>query len=142
MIELRDRFGFPGMHVLQFGLDDPESMHHPGRHRRHAIACTGTHDNDTFNGWFAKLDRERRDRVTGSLGSAQAPARAAVEACWGSPAGWAVAPLQDLLELGGEARMNRPGQAEGQWAWRCEPALLSEERGAWLARLARRYGRA
>lgn len=142
VIELRDRFGFPGMHVLQFGLDDPESTHYPSRHRPHAIACTGTHDNDTFNGWFAKLDRERRDRVTHSLGSAHAPARAAVEACWASPAGWVVAPLQDMLELGGEARMNRPGQAEGQWAWRCEPTLLSEERGAWLARLARRYGRA
>lgn len=139
--ELRDRFGFPGMHVLQFGLDDPESKHHPGRHRRHAIACTGTHDNDTFDGWFAKLDRERRERVTSSLRSTQAPAVAAVEACWGSAADWAVAPLQDLLELGSAARMNRPGQAEGQWAWRCEPTLLSEERGAWLARLARHHGR-
>jgi len=139
--ELRDRFDFPGMHVLQFGLDDPESTHHPDRHRRHAIACTGTHDNDTFNGWFKTLDPDRRDRVGHSLGSTSRPARAAVEACWASPAGWAMAPLQDLLELGGGARMNRPGQAEGQWAWRCEPTLLDEERSTWLAQLTRRYGR-
>ena len=139
---LRERFGFPGMHVLQFGLDDPESTHHPDRHRRHAIACTGTHDNDTFNGWFEQLDPERRERVGGLLDSSRTPARAAVEVCWASPAAWAIAPLQDLLELGGEARMNRPGEPRDQWAWRCEPALLDNERSAWLTRLARRHGRA
>ncbi len=138
---LRDRFGFAGMHVLQFGLHDPASSHHPDRHRSHALACTGTHDNDTFNGWFDGLETDCRDRISRALGSPAAPARAAVETCWASAAGWALAPLQDLLELGGEARMNRPGQAEDQWVWRCEPTLLCEERSAWLAGLAQRYGR-
>jgi len=137
----RERFDYPGMHVLQFGLDDPESPHHPDRHRRHALACTGTHDNDTFNGWFQGLEPERRERVGATLGSATAPARAAVEMCWASPADWAVAPLQDLLELGSRARMNQPGRAEDQWSWRCEPGLLDAERSAWLMQLARRHGR-
>ena len=138
---LRDRFELPGMHVLQFGLDDPASTHHPDRHQREALAVTGTHDNDTFNGWFAGLDAERRELVGSSLGSTAAPARAAVERCWASAAAWALAPLQDLLELGGAARMNRPGQAADQWTWRCDPALLDEQRSSWLAELARRYGR-
>ena len=138
---LRERFDLPGMHVLQFGLDDPESTHHPDQHRPHALACTGTHDNDTFNGWFTGLDPDKRARVEAALVSAPAPARAAIETCWASPAGWAVAPLQDLLELDGRARMNRPGKALDQWIWRCPPDLLDAERSAWLAQLARRYGR-
>ena len=119
VIELRERFDLPGTLVLQFGLEDPQSLHHPSRHRCHALAYTGTHDNNTFNGWFAELDRERQDRVRSTIGATQTPARAAVETCWASPAAWAVAPLQDLLELGGDARMNRPGRAKEQWAWRC-----------------------
>ena len=139
---LRERFGFPGMHVLQFGLDDPESAHHPDQHRKNALACTGTHDSDTFNGWYAQLDADRRERVDATLGSTAAPARAAIARCWKSPAAWVVAPLQDMLELGSAARMNRPGKADGQWTWRCDPALLDERRGAWLSELALLYGRA
>jgi 4-alpha-glucanotransferase len=138
---LRDRHDLRGMHVLQFGLEDPQSPHHPDRVRSHSLTVTGTHDSDTFNGWFDTLDAKRRERVSAVLGDLTSPARAAIETCWASPATWTMAPLQDLLELHGEARMNRPGEAEGQWSWRCAAELLSEQRCDELARVARRHGR-
>ena len=139
---LRDRHGLPGTLVLQFGLEDPASPHHPAHHPRRAVAYTGTHDNDTFEGWFAGLAPERAARVRQALGPTQTASRAAVEACWASPAAWAIAPLQDLLGLGTAARMNEPGRAGDQWVWRCDPALLDSRRSAWLAELALRHGRA
>ncbi|NIM00532.1 MAG: 4-alpha-glucanotransferase [Acidobacteria bacterium] len=142
VLALRDRHGLPGTLVLQFGLEDPGGPHHPSRHHRRAVVYTGTHDNDTFNGWFEELVAERSERVRRSLGPLQSAARAAVEACWASPAAWAIAPLQDLLELGSEARMNEPGRAQGQWTWRCDPALLDSRRSTWLAELSARHGRA
>jgi len=141
VIDLRERFGLPGMHVLQFGLDDRESTHHPERHSERALACTGTHDNDTFNGWFAELDAATRARVSDALGSSETPARSAIEVCWGSPANWAIAPLQDMLELGGAARMNLPGQPAGQWTWRAGSFELTAERSGWLKRLSRLHRR-
>jgi 4-alpha-glucanotransferase len=138
---LRERYGFPRMHVLQFGLDDETSLHHPSNHEPHAVACTGTHDNDTFAGWFDSLDEATQVIVREQLGSNSPPALAAVECAWASPAAWAVAPLQDLLGLGSEARMNRPGQADGQWGWRCPEGALTDDRAARLQELARRHGR-
>jgi len=138
---LRERYGFPRMHVLQFGLDDETSLHHPSNHETHALVCTGTHDNDTFAGWFDSLDDTTRDTVRGALGGIASPALAGVECAWASPAAWAVAPLQDLLELGSEARMNRPGLATGQWSWRCPAEALTAERAAAFLELSRRHDR-
>ncbi len=142
VIALRERHNLPGTLVLQFGLEDPDSPHHPANHQHRAVAYTGTHDNDTFGGWLENLTGERAARVRQALGAFRTASRAAVETCWASPSAWAIAPLQDLLELGSAARMNEPGQATGQWIWRCDPALLDSKRSAWLAELAMRHGRA
>jgi len=140
---LRDRYALPGMHVLQFGLDDPQSVHHPANHRARGLACTGTHDSDTFVGWFSTLDAERRAAVASELGTGDPVevAFAALERCWSSPCEWAVAPLQDLLGLGSEARMNVPGRARDQWRWRAEHGALCPELAARLRELGARHGR-
>ncbi len=142
VLQLRDDYGLPGMHVLQFGLHDEHSTHHPANHAQHALACTGTHDNDTFQGWYASLDEPAHGRVAAQLNAAVSPSIAGVELAWASPAVWALAPLQDLLELGSEARMNLPGRADGQWIWRCATDQLERGRAARLLDLAHRYGRA
>ena len=126
---LRDRYGFAGMHVLQFGWGDLTSSHDPSNHRSHALCCTGTHDNDTTLGWLRTLEPsarralERQFQLDGEASLAAEAARQTLA----SPAAWAVLPLQDLLGLGSEARMNLPGSAEGQWGWRAAADSLTPE---------------
>lgn len=128
---LRDVAGVPGMRVLQFAFDgDPLNLHLPHRHPAHAIAYSGTHDNNTAQGWAQALDEATRrcatkvlrPKVTASGGLAHA----LVEATLGSPANTAILQLQDLALLGAEARMNVPGTAEGQWEWRVGTGTWSE----------------
>jgi 4-alpha-glucanotransferase len=118
---LRDALGLPGMKVLQFAFGG-DAQHpflpHNWRHA-HWVAYTGTHDNDTAAGWYASTDprTQHRFRVyTGRDGSN--PAWALVREAWASVAATAVAPMQDLLGLGAEARFNTPGERDGNWAWR------------------------
>jgi 4-alpha-glucanotransferase len=126
---LRQSFGYPGMRVAQFGFDEEidTAIHHPGNYPADVVAYTGTHDNDTTLGWFwgtnDRHDRRRLDRnkrrllaLTGSRGE---------EINWdlikivlASAAETAVVPVQDLLGLRSEARMNTPGKEEGNWIWR------------------------
>ncbi|MGB7215468.1 MAG: 4-alpha-glucanotransferase [Gammaproteobacteria bacterium] len=116
---LRDRFALPGMVVLQFAFDGlPDNPHVPSRHRAAAVVYTGTHDNDTVVGWYASLDDESRRRVFATLGPEPRMPEALIDAAYASPAGLAIIPMQDLLGLGSEARMNRPGTVEGNWRWR------------------------
>ena len=132
--ELRDRFGLPGMKVLQFAFNgDTENPYLPGRHGEHSVVYTGTHDNDTTAGWWATLDEESRERVRSHLADPDEPMpRAFVRLALASTARLAVVPAQDLLRLGSEARMNTPGTAEGNWGWQA-PA------GAFTADLAARF---
>src|SRR5262249_19599401 len=117
---LRQEFRLPGMKVLQFAFDgNPDNPFLTHNYGPDCVAYTGTHDNDTTRGWYEALP-ERERRVVGSyLG--RSPLEAAdvawelIRLAWSSPAVLAVAPLQDLLNLGSEARMNRPGSAEGNW---------------------------
>ena len=136
---LRDRFGFPGMQVLQFafGPDGPLAESHPERFRPNCVCYTGTHDNDTTRGWFwgdhgqnstrsrEEIERERKTILT-YLGTDGA------EIHWDfialalrSPANLVVAPLQDLLGLDSSGRMNVPGRPDGNWAWRFEEGALT-----------------
>jgi len=118
VIELRDELTLPGMQVLQFLLtgDDPEAL---GRIPENSVVYTGTHDNDTTAGWYESLDEATRERVklTLSCDDSQVVGRM-IEKAYGSSAALAVVPLQDLLGLGSEARMNVPGAAEENWGWR------------------------
>ncbi len=125
--ELRDRFSLPGMRVLQFGWTDDTSTHHPKNHIADCVAYTGTHDNDTMRGWLDSLETDVRERLLRELGTtADQVARVAVDQVLASPATTAILPLQDLLELGGEARMNRPGLESGNWNWRVDASALTE----------------
>ena len=93
------------------------------------VVYTGTHDNATSHGWYEELPPHQRQNLLGYLNSAQRDSRAVawhlMRLAWSSPAALAIAPLQDLLNLGAEARMNVPGRAEDNWSWRCTEELLS-----------------
>jgi 4-alpha-glucanotransferase len=140
---LRRRFRLPGMRVLQFGFDgDPYNPHLPHMHRHNSVVYTGTHDNDTSAGWFASLDRETQRRVESYLATdARAMPAALIRAACASVAALAVVPLQDLLELGAEARLNTPGTAQGNWSWRMPQDALTHEIAQRYAALNRLYAR-
>lgn len=139
---LRDELGLPGMHVLQFAFSDPDSEHLPERHSPRSVVYTGTHDNDTLRGWFAGLDEAERARVLAYAGTGpESVVRRLIEIAYDSPSGWALAPLQDLLGLGSEARMNRPGTTAGNWRWRVRGASLTLRAATGLRELAGRTGR-
>jgi 4-alpha-glucanotransferase len=140
---LRDRFGLPGMKVLQFAFDGKSSNPFlPHNYSSRCVVYTGTHDNDTTQGWYRRESEEVRDQVRRYL------ARDGHDICWdlvrlayASVAGMAVAPLQDLMKLGSEARMNFPSRAEGNWRWRFTRPMLTEEIRGRLLELALLYGR-
>ncbi len=117
---LRERFGLPGMLVLQFAFDgSPDNPYLPARHAPDAVVYTGTHDNDTLAGWAGSLDDATRAYVAEVLQAAPADIPAAmIRTACESPARLAILPMQDLLGVGPEARMNRPGVRDGNWRWR------------------------
>jgi 4-alpha-glucanotransferase len=136
---LRAELGFPGMVVLQFVVGGgPDSPHLPQNHVEQSVAYTGTHDNDTAAGWWASLS-DAAQASTGLRGDD--PPWELLELTWTSIAALAIAPLQDVLALGSEARMNTPGTEEGNWSWRFEPDALTAELAARLRSLTARTGR-
>ncbi len=127
---LRDQVHIPGTRVLQFAFDgNPENPYLPQHYVPNAVAYTGTHDNNTTRGWFEDLADQQKQRVWKYLnrpdGDSREVAPALMEMAWSSSAALAMAPLQDLLNLGSEARMNVPGRAAGNWRWRCTEKMLS-----------------
>jgi 4-alpha-glucanotransferase len=139
---LRDRFELPGMVVLQFAFDGlPDNPHEPARHRPGEVVYTGTHDNDTVVGWFSSLDDATLSRVREMFGAAPSMPNAMLDAAYASPAQLAVVPLQDLLGLGSEARMNRPGTTENNWRWRFDWRQIDPRVVADAARRAKESGR-
>lgn len=142
--ELLDVTAIPGMKVLQFafggGADNaylPHNYPNPN-----CVVYTGTHDNDTTQGWFATLDAPTRDHVTRYIGcEAENIPRALTRLAWRSVANTAIVPLQDVLGLGTEARFNRPGQIEGSWTWRARDDQLDAITAEALADLTILYGR-
>jgi len=133
---LRRRFGFPGMGVLQFAFDD-DNVHRPS-HYLHAMACfTGTHDNDTTLGWWKALKKSAkqrsksaaRDKIARVKSYFQTDGReihwSFIQAVLTSVADLAAVPMQDVLGLGAEARMNMPGRAAGNWGWRLQEKQIT-----------------
>jgi 4-alpha-glucanotransferase len=142
--KLRDAFDFPGMKVLQFGFDEkgPDNPYLPFNFVRNCVCYTGTHDNDTTAGWWAQLEPERRRQVVDYLGDDGEPIHwAMIRLAMSSVADSVIVPMQDLLGLGSEARMNVPGRADGNWAWRHPADALSNEAKARLAQMTTEYGR-
>jgi len=115
--------GLPGMKVLQFAYDgDPDNPFLPEHHPENCVVYTGTHDNDTTVGWYRSLPAAARTRVRAALGGDGRRINwRLITRAWESPAFLAVAPMQDLLGVGSEGRMNTPGSFGGNWTWRMPP---------------------
>jgi 4-alpha-glucanotransferase len=128
VVELRDEFHIPGMRVLQFGFgSDGKDPFLPHNFARNCVAYTGTHDNDTTAGWFATLDQKHLERLANYSGAdASTVSWDLIRLAWSSVADLAIAPAQDLLGLGSEARMNLPGHATGNWKWRLSQPLAEK----------------
>jgi 4-alpha-glucanotransferase len=140
--DLLDRLGIPGMKILQFAFFGDDGPYLPHRHVPNAVVYTGTHDNDTARGWWAGLTAEERRRVRDYLGSEGAEIEwDLIRAAYTSVADRAIVPVQDVFGLGGEARMNTPGEGAGSWSWRAREKDFTPERADRLARLAALTGR-
>lgn len=144
VVALRKGFGLPGMRVLQFAFSgEGDNPHLPHMHEHDSVVYTGTHDNDTTLGWYRSLDEETRRRVDSLLGAAPAAMpEALIREALGSVGQLAIIPVQDLLGLGPEARLNTPGTVDGNWRWHLTPGALTPQLARHFAQLNRMYGRA
>lgn len=136
---LRDRLELPGMAVLQFGFgDEGAHMYLPHRCASDKVIYTGTHDNDTTVGWWnsGAAEHERRNALAYVGRCDDGIHWAFIRAAQSSMASFSITPLQDVLGLGSEARMNTPSLHGGNWKWRCDAGQLTEELSAKLAHLA------
>jgi len=129
---LRDQFKVPGTRVLQFAFDGHEDNPYlPRNFVSNTVVYTGTHDNPTTRQWYEELPDDQRRNLWNYLqrapGGSNEAAAELMRLAWSSPAALAIAPLQDLLNLGSEARMNVPGRADGNWRWRVREDMLSSQ---------------
>ena len=142
---LRDRFEFPGMKILQFAFGGgPDNPYLPFNYTRNSVVYTGTHDNDTTVGWFNQLADYEKESFLAYLGctSSDGIHWDLIRIALGCVANQALIPLQDILGLGTEARMNFPSVAEGNWAWRYQADAVTDEMRSRLKHLTYIYGRA
>ena len=136
VVALRDEFKLPGMKVLQFGFSNPKDPFLPHNYPVHCVAYTGTHDNDTACGWFETAPEHERKFALRYLNTDGTDfAWDLIRGVWSSVASYALAPMQDLLSLGTEARMNFPSKLGGNWEWRMQESDLNEA----LARRMREF---
>ncbi len=141
---LRQRFHLPGMRILQFAFGSgANNPYLPHNYERNTVVYTGTHDNDTTLGWYESLPDETRKDIDNYLGYAvdETMPWPLIRMALASVANMAVIPLQDVLELGSEGRMNVPGTTEGNWRWRFNDDALTVELSARLNKLISCYGR-
>jgi 4-alpha-glucanotransferase len=138
--ELRERFGMPGMRVLQFGFSDRGAhIYLPHKFVPNSVAYTGTHDNDTTLGWWrdgtGAVERANLETYLGPIAPDEAVVGAMMRAAAGSVANLCIFPMQDILGLGSEARMNTPAASQGNWTWRYGSGALKPESAEKLAEL-------
>lgn len=153
--QLRKDFDMPGMIILQFRFGESDlhkSEYCPEGTDKHNVIYTGTHDNNTTAGWLASptggvadtsdADDHIREMVLDYLESDRSdPVGELIHLAMSSPAVLCITPLQDLIRLGSEARMNTPGDSEGNWQWRCVERHLNRGTGEWLERTTKLYNR-
>jgi 4-alpha-glucanotransferase len=141
--QLRERFGLPGMRILQFAFGGAvETRFLPHNLSRDVVVYTGTHDNDTTVGWFTGLTDSELDYFLRYTPEAQRdPAWALIRLAWASVADRAIAPVQDVLQLDRSARMNRPGTCSDNWQWRLRAGDLTKEHWDRLAEFTETYQR-
>lgn len=140
---LREKYGMPGMKILQFAFgDDASNPYLPHQHTQDSVSYTGTHDNNTTVGWFEELDDSIKERIYAYFGgSKETIPWLLIRASLASVSQLSVLPMQDVLALDGEHRMNVPGTTEGNWNWRFEWDMLDETCSIRLKNLNELYGR-
>ncbi|MDI6770384.1 MAG: 4-alpha-glucanotransferase [Anaerolineales bacterium] len=159
VVAMREKFCLPGMKILQFGFSGPGNPFLPHHYSHNCVAYTGTHDNDTARGWYESAPENEHDFALRYLGLKRSPqsltadamsetlhsgesfAWELIRAVWSSVAVFAIAPMQDLLNLGTEARMNYPSHLGSNWGWRMGERVLSEELKEKLKKLNYLYSR-
>ncbi|MCF7803941.1 MAG: 4-alpha-glucanotransferase [Candidatus Marinimicrobia bacterium] len=141
------KYDFPGMRILQFAFDDelPVNPYAPHNHIQHCVLYTGTHDNNTVRGWYENdIDAATRERLRRYLGhhtDANQIHNDFIRMGMRSVANTVIIPLQDILGLGGDARMNIPGTAQGNWEWRVSQDAINPEVSGHLRKLTEFFGR-
>ncbi|WP_314393885.1 4-alpha-glucanotransferase [Leptotrichia shahii] len=144
VIDLREATGFPGMKILGFAFDSKEENDYlPHTYTKNCVVYTGTHDNDTLIGWFTKANEDDKQFARNYLNSRSDNEIHwdAIRGAWSSVANMAIAPIQDFLGLGSEARINTPGLASGNWQWRLKDGVLTDELAERIAKLTKVYSR-
>lgn len=140
---LRDEFLLPGMKILQFAFGSgPDNPYLPDHYERNCVVYTGTHDNDTTIGWSQSISEYEKNYIYEYLGNPSMPLHCAIiQAALASVANLAVIPMQDILELGSEARMNTPGITVGNWNWRFQWDQLSHDQTTRFTHLVALFNR-
>jgi len=143
VVALRKQFNFPCMRVLQFAFSsDSRNEHLPHNFERETLVYTGTHDNDTTIGWYNSRGASEQHTVREYLATEGSNVHLdLIRLALSSVADLAIVPMQDLLGLGGEARMNMPGRATGNWTWRYQPTMFKDWGREWLAHMTHMYNR-
>lgn len=128
VVAMRENFKLPGMRIVQFAFTgDPKEPFLPHNHEKHSVVYTGTHDNDTVLGWYKRVPEKEKSFYRRYLNrDGSEVAWDMIRAAWGSVAEYALAPLQDFLNLDNQARMNYPGNPSGNWTWRMADSTLNE----------------
>ena len=137
---LRDQFQLPGTRVLQFAFDGhSDNPYLPHNFVRNTVVYTGTHDNAPAREWYEELPDYQRQNFWSYLrrapGQSSEAAAALINLAWSSMAALAIAPWQDLLNLGAESRMNVPGRPSGNWRWRSQEHMMTDKAFDWLQEL-------
>ncbi len=141
--ELRDEFHLPGMKILEFAFDSSEANEYlPHNYISNCIVYTGTHDNDTITGWYKTAKKEDRQYVLDYLNTTEENIHwSFLRLAWASVANTAMVPMQDLLGLESDARMNLPGTTQGNWQWRARHHDFSDRLAEDLGKMTVLYGR-
>ena len=139
---LRDKYGLPGMKILQFAFEDDDSSYLPYNQPYNCVCYTGTHDNDTSTGWYNSAPEKSRDKVRRYMNTdASQISWDFIRTCFGTPAKMAIVPVQDLFCQDSKYRMNVPGVATGNWAYRVKKEYFTHDVAKRLLDITRLYGR-
>jgi len=141
--EMRDSFDLPGMRIIQFGFDStPQDPFLPHNFPENCVVYTGTHDNDTALGWYNRVPEKDKAFYRSYLNRDGSDfSWDLIRAVWSSVAIFGLAPIQDFLNLGNEARMNYPGNPSGNWAWRMAKDALNQKLAEKIKELNYLYSR-
>jgi len=143
VVRLRDDFGFPGMKILQYAFESDNNENMPHNFTPDCVVYTGTHDNETTQGWYENLNPEAKNRLHTYLQSDGADVHwKLIRLAYASVANFAIVPMQDILGLDNNARMNVPGTVGNyNWQWRLQRKQTSEDTWRVLRFLAELFGR-